>query len=428
MTVATGSLPLRGPDRMSAVPRHRPRATKLLANKHRILNRVFREPGCSRYYLARRLNINASTIGNYVDEFLRGGLLIEDHTGPTRRGRAPVPLWLNPAHGTFLGVDLEALRVRAVLIDFAGEVVEQAEVPLRAGLGPEEVLASVVDVAVKTSRARGGRPLLAVGVAAPGRLDFRAGRIVRYDLLRDFRDVPLLDHLQPHFGCPIYMEDNIRAMTLAELLRGGGRGHRDFLCLAARSGFGIGIVIGGRMYTGNHGLSGRAGQTAFPGDDGPRTMTELVSAKGIVARAARVLESARETPARARLLEKAGDLTLAELVEAARDDRLIHGLLERVGRDLGLVAANLANLFAPEKIILAGEVPSCCPLVRETLEEWFLRHTVEEISRDLLLVDSTLSGFAGALGAAYLGFLETFPESEASPADDGRLPALADGG
>ena len=43
------------------------------------------------------------------------GVLLEDHTGPTRRGRSPVPGWLNPAYGGFLGVDLEALRVRAVL-------------------------------------------------------------------------------------------------------------------------------------------------------------------------------------------------------------------------------------------------------------------------------------------------------------------------
>src|SRR5277367_2935764 len=84
---------------MSILQRHRPRESKLIANKHRILNRIFREPGCSRLYLARRLNINASTIGNYVDEFLRNGLLVEDYEGPTRRGRSPVPVWLNPAYG-----------------------------------------------------------------------------------------------------------------------------------------------------------------------------------------------------------------------------------------------------------------------------------------------------------------------------------------
>jgi N-acetylglucosamine repressor len=413
---------------MSILQRHRPRESKLIANKHRILNRIFREPGCSRLYLARRLNINASTIGNYVDEFLRNGLLVEDHEGPTRRGRSPVPVWLNPAYGGFLGVDLEALRVRTVLTDFAGEAVVQKEVGLRAGLGREAVLEIVADLARQTAREGGDRRLLAVGVAAPGRIDFREGRIVRYDLLPDFHDVPLLDRLRPHFDCPIYIEENIRALTLAELLRGGGRGHRHFLCLAARSGIGMGIVIDGRIYTGSHALAGKVGSTAFPVDGQARTMTELVSAKGIVRRALEMLRSARKTRGRRALLDKADDLSLADLIAAADDgDRPIRGLLEQAGKDLGLVAANLANLFAPEKIILAGEVPTCCPLVRETLEEWFRRHTIKEILQDIVLADGSLSGFAGAMGAAYLGFLKTFPEEEVVPAEGGRSPLLAAG-
>jgi N-acetylglucosamine repressor len=413
---------------MSILQRHRPRESKLIANKHRILNRIFREPGCSRLYLARRLNINASTIGNYVDEFLRNGLLVEDHEGPTRRGRSPVPVWLNPAYGGFLGVDLEALRVRTVLTDYAGEAVVQKEVGLRAGLGREAVLEIVADLARQTAREGGDRRLLAVGVAAPGRIDFREGRIVRYDLLPDFHDVPLLDRLRPHFDCPIYIEENIRALTLAELLRGGGRGHRHFLCLAARSGIGMGIVIDGRIYTGSHAMAGKVGQTAFPVDGQARTMTELVSAKGIVRRALEMLRSARKTRGRRALLDKADDLSLADLIAAADDgDRPIRGLLEQAGKDLGLVAANLANLFAPEKIILAGEVPTCCPLVRETLEEWFRRHTIKEILQDIVLADGSLSGFAGAMGAAYLGFLKTFPEEEVVPAEGGRSPLLAAG-
>lgn len=408
---------------MSILQRHRPRESKLIANKHRILNLIFRERIGSRFYLARKLNINASTVGNYVDEFLRNGLLAEDHVGPTRRGRSPVPLWLNPAFGGFLGVDLEALRVRAVVTDFAGDVVAQEEVGLRAGLDPEAVLEIVVEVARRTAKACHGRRLFAVGVAAPGRLDLREGRIVRYDLLPDFHDVPLLDRIRQHFDCPIYMEENIRALTLAELLRGGGRGHRHFLCLAARSGIGMGIVIDGRIYSGSHGLAGKVGWTAFPRDGQTRTMTELVSAKGIVYQAIGMLRTARKTPVRRALLEKADDLALADLV-AAQSDRLIHNLLEQVGANLGLLAANLANLFAPEKIILAGEVPSCCPLVRQTLEDGFRRYTVKEILQDVVLADSSLSGFAAAMGAAYLGFLKTFPEDIGSHAENGRSPVL----
>ena len=162
---------------MSVSQRHRPRESKLTANKHRILNRIFREGRCSRFYLARRLNINASTIGNYVDDFLQQGILLEDHVRPTRRGRSPVPVWLNPDYGRFLGVDFEALRVRTVLTDFAGGIVAQKEVGLCAGLGREAVLKIVLDAAKETARQADTCRLFAVGIASPGLLDSVRGRI-----------------------------------------------------------------------------------------------------------------------------------------------------------------------------------------------------------------------------------------------------------
>ncbi len=413
---------------MSVIQRHRPRRSKLIANKHRILNMIFREGSCSRFYLARKLNINASTIGNYVDDFLERGLLIEDHVGPTRRGRSPVPMWLNPDYGRFLGIDFEALRARTVLTDFAGEVVAQKEIGLRAGLGRKAVLTIVVDAARQMAEKAKGRRLFALGIAAPGQVDCPHGRIVRYNLLPDFLDVPLLDYFRPYFTCPVFVEENIRALTLAELLRGAGKGHRHFLCLAARSGMGVGIVINGQIYIGNHERAGKVGSTVLFQDDHPRTMTDLVSAKGIIRQAVQLLMTNRKTLLRRSLLEKGDDLSLADLVAAVdAGDRLIRDLLEQVGKNLGLVAANLAHLFAPEKIILAGEVPSCCPLVRQTLEQSFRQYTSSEIHEEMVLMDGTLSGFAGATGAAYLGFLKTFPEQESIPVEVGESLVLGAG-
>jgi N-acetylglucosamine repressor len=413
---------------MSVMQHHRPRRSKLIANKHRILNMIFREGSCSRFYLARKLNINASTVGNYVDDFLERGLLIEDHVGPTRRGRSPVPMWLNPNYGYFLGVDFEALRVRTVLTDFTGEIVSQKEIRLKAGLSRHAVLTIVLDAAKQMAEKAKSRPLFALGIAAPGQVDCRQGRIVRYNLLPDFSDVPLLDYFRPNFDCPVFVEENIRALTLAELLRGAGKGHRNFLCLAARSGMGVGIVINGQIYTGNHERAGKVGSTVLFQNEHPRMMTDLVSAKGIIRQAVQLLHSNRKTLLRKSLLEKGDDLSLSDLVAAVDSgDRLIRDLLEHVGKNLGLVAANLAHLFAPEKIILAGDVPTCCPLVRETLEQAFRQYAPSELHDEMVLTDGTLSGFAGATGAAYLGFLKTFPEQESAPLEVGESLVLGAG-
>jgi predicted NBD/HSP70 family sugar kinase len=398
----------------------RPRETKLLVRRHQILNMVFRDRQASRFALARNLNINASMVGNYVEEFLHEGLLVEDHSGTTRRGRAPVPIRVNPDYGCFLGLDFEALRARAVLTDFAGATLHQEEIAFPAGITRRRVLDRLVALAEATADNGNGKRLLSVGIASPGQVDAVHGRVIHYRLLSEFSDVPVQEHFEKYFAAPVFVEQNIRALTFAEMLRGAGRGHDNFLCLSVRSGVGLGIVMDRRIYVGADAMAGEVGYTVFPTSAGPKTMTELISAKGIVRQALRILKSAQSTKTRKTLLAKGDNLALAEIVEAAdAGDALLHDLLKEAGRNLGLLTANLANLFAPAKIVLAGEVPRCCTLVRDAMQRAFRRHTLAQILKNTYLDWGVLTGFAAALGAAYLGFSKTFPEEERALLLDG---------
>ena len=392
----------------------RPRETKLAVKKNRILNEVFRSRACSRFDLARRLNINATMVGNYVEEFLADGVLVEDAPVSGRRGRMPVPLRPNAQYGCFLGLDFEALRARAVLCDFAGEVLHKSQLPFPADVSREGVLQQIVSLAQRVA-GQADRPLMSVGLAAPGQVDCLAGRVLHYSLLPDFSEVPLLERFEQALDAPVFVEDNIRAVAFGELLRGSGRGSRNFVCLAVRSGVGLGIVIDGKLFNGVGAMAGEVGHTVFPTVDGPRTMTELVSAKGFVASTRQLLQSWKNTADRQRLLERGEDLSLAEIVAAAEaGDQLLQAQLEQLGTYLGMIAANLANLFAPEKIVLSGEVPDCSPIVRPTMERTFRQYTLPQILKTTYLENGTLGTFAGALGAAYLGFAKMFPEEEAT--------------
>lgn len=390
----------------------RPRETKLVAKKRGILNEVFRSGRVSRFELAQRLNINATMVGTYVSEFLDVGMLVEGKPIQSRPGRAPVPLQLNPEYGAFLGLDFEALRARAVLCDFGGGVLHEEEVALPASPARETVLETIVELA-RTVADRADRPILTLGIAAPGQVDVRAGRILHYRLLPDFDQVPIQKRFEAEFHLPVFVEDNIRAVAYAEMLRGAGRGSRDFLCLAVRSGVGLGIVIDGRLYRGANALAGEVGYTVIPTEDGTELVTDLVSATGFVESTRVLLRAWQKTEGRQRLLDKGDELTLADLVaEAEAGDGLLQQCLEELGERLGMIVANLANLFAPEKIVLAGEVPTCSPLVRNALEQEFREHVLPQILKTTYLEDGRLGGVAGALGTAWLGFSRSFPEDE----------------
>src|SRR4029077_7646953 len=111
-----------------------------------------------------------------------------------------------------------------------------------------------------------------------------------------------------------------------------------------------------------------------------------------------------------RLLKREDELTLADIVATAEDgDELLQSRLVQLGEHLGMIAANLANLFAPEKILLAGEVPNCATIVRQTMERTFRQYTLPQILKTAYLEDAALGPFGAALGIAWQGFARQFP-------------------
>ena len=387
----------------------RPRETKLAIKKNGILNEVFRSGSCQRFDLARRLNINPTMMGNYVEELISAGLLVEGDPAAASRGRAP--LHLNPQRGCFLGIDFEALRARGILCDFAGEVLERKEVSFRNNISRENVLNRILKLA-KELADRADRPLLSIGIAAPGQVDCESGRVLHYRLLSDFDQVPLRDRFEQAFGTALFVEDNIRALAYAELLRGSGKGSRNFLCLAVRSGIGLGIVIDGKLYSGSNSMAGEVGYLVFNTTQGPQLATDLVSAKGFVDSTLKLINTQKMTTGRKQLLDKE-EVTLADIISVAEagDDVLLEQL-KQLGKHLGMLTANLANLFAPEKMVLAGEVPNCSLVVRQQMERTFRQYTLPQILTTVYLEDGSLGGFAGALGAAWMGFTRIFPVDE----------------
>ena len=104
---------------------------------------------------------------------------------------------------------------------------------------------------------------------------------------------------------------------------------------------------------------------------------------------------------------------MGDIVAAAEaGDEFLSEQLDQLGRNLGMIAANLAILFAPEKIVLGGEVPNCSPLVRQTMERAFRQYALPQVLKTAYLEDGMLGGFAGALGVAWMGFGRLLPDEE----------------
>src|SRR6266850_572798 len=66
----------------------------------------------------------------------------------------------------------------------------------------------------------------------------------------ELAELPLAAMLRERFGLPVFVDNDVNALALAEFFFGVGRGVSSLVLLAAGTGFGAGLVLDGRLIRG----------------------------------------------------------------------------------------------------------------------------------------------------------------------------------
>jgi glucokinase len=307
----------------------------------------------------------------------------------------------------------------AMAVDFSDRPLKQAHKSIRESDTVAQIIEKIEQAITEVLPDNKSR-FLAIGVGVPGFVDPSKGIAIHYKYLNNWRNVPLAGPLAKQFGVPVYLENNVRSMALAEMWFGQGRGVEDFLCIGIRSGIGAGIVAGGQQQRGAEYRAGEIGRWRCPWPRRPaarffRTSTsavsdvelqEVASVRAIV----EALERARRAKEKSLLTAQSEPLTFADVERAARQrDRLTVQVIEFAAEILGWAVADLALALNPSRIILAGPLT----VLGDTLLNP-LRERAEEIlggSGAVVpsIVNSTMGEYGGALGAAALAVHEWKP-------------------
>lgn len=205
-------------------------------------------------------------------------------------------------------------------------------------------------------------PPTAIGIACGGPLDSRAGIVQRPPHLPDWDDTPVAAWLSARHGAPAYLQNDADAGALAEWYWGTGQGVQNLAFITFGTGFGAGLITGGRLIEGRAGMAGEIGHLRLT-DDGPEgygkrgSVEGWCSGAGIAARV-RAAVAAQPAAAGALLAAVAGDaarLSPAELFATARaGDPLALTLVQETGRRVGQALALLVDLLNPERLILGS--------------------------------------------------------------------------
>lgn len=330
-------------------------------NRAIVLNLVRTDPTLSRAAIVRRTGLSPAAVSGIVEHLLREGLVREEGAASTGNvGRRPLRLALNPDARMALGIHIDVRQICAALVNLSGERGTVHEAPVPIGADPHTVLDLVARLARAATPAISPGALLGAGVAIPGMVSWPDG-VNLFSPNFGWRDVPMRALLETHLGYPVLVDNEVRALALAEHHYGAARGARSALFLDAGFGVGGAVIIDGALYRGRHGAAGELGHNTVD-PSGPRCscgnrgcLEVFASISGLEARARAALAAGDRstlTPER---------ISFAALVAAAHAaDPLACRLLDRAATYLGLAVANAIDNWDPELVVLSG------PLIRES--------------------------------------------------------------
>lgn len=345
----------------------------------------------SRRTLAEVMRVSPTTAGQYVDQLIASGHLNENGLEQGPVGRPKRSLTTNPDAGWFAGIEFNAERIQGVLVDFSGAKTESRITSLPEAVTPKAVIAEVSKTIAALAKAATG-PLLGVGIGVPGVADPVAGIARDYAFIEGWQEVPLARTLRTKHDAPVTLDNNLRAIVLAERWFGGAAGLSDFVVLGPRSGFGIAIVSGGRIVTGAEHAAGEIGRWPWP--DGGELHDALSSPavwRRLAGKTKRASLPVDLHAALAAFADRRDDVRSAVIEDYAQVFACLHLLLDSHTWFLHGPLTALGDAFCAD---IVAAIPRLVPtLGRKTIR----------------LMRSQLGDDAGALGAASLAMEKWVP-------------------
>jgi N-acetylglucosamine repressor len=392
-----------------------------------ILLRVRARQDLSRVELASQLKLAPSTIGAYVDRLIAEGFLVEwQKPEHDFYGRPPTLLALNPGGGFFVGVDFDARKLLATIVDFSDRPIRQIQKDILSTDSADQVIVKIEQTIEELTNGQ-MKEVLGIGIGVPGAIDPQQQIALGYTHIRGWENVPLGQLLAKRFKGNVFLENNIRSMALAELWFGQGRGLDNFVCLGIRTGIAAGIIARNELLHGEKNLAGeirgwlcpvgpvrrQTGSGSRPGSwdcAGLQALEQIASIPAILKAVHDGIDQGKDT-----ILRTISESFAFEDVvyAAAKGDPFVNGVLADVAQTLGWVCCQLNALFNPPKIILAGPLVNLGAPFLNALQAAANEFCAETSQTAPVIVDSELGSFNGALGAAALALHKWKPTQHA---------------
>lgn len=388
---------------------------KKYRQKKKILQLLYSHNNLSGPAISKRIGVSLPTALSILNELIESDFVEIRGAGKSSGGRKP----------TLFGLSDDSLYViTCELGRYTGKVTIYN--PHNKQIAPVATFETSIDDEMLTEKiCEKARELIAqtniskeriygVGVSMPGLVDEETG--VNYTIKnKAFRNVK--ERLEKEFGKLVYVNNDARMQAYGEYIFGAAKGHPNSLIVNWSWGVGLGIIVGGKLYSGANGFAGELSHIQLVENGnlcicGKRGCLETVtSAYVLLSEAAKGIKEKKVTQLSEHFSGKTNELKPEDIIGAAKagDEFSIH-LLHNLGLALGKGLSITIQLINPDIIVLGGPISSANQFVLNPIQQSLNKYCLEQIVANTQIVISDIWEQSGLLGTTAMLFKKLFSD------------------
>ncbi len=314
--------------------------------------------------ICEHFSISAPTSITLLNELIADGIVEKQGRGLSIGGRKPDLFGLQENSLFVLSIEMEKHKTRMAIFNNNNQNItgiRTFSLQITQDLSALDQLHTCAEELIQASGIKRDK-LIGIGISMPGLVASKEGNNYTY-LLHPDKSESLESVLEEKFQKPVFIQNDVKTISLAEHRFGLAHGKKDVLVIWMNWGIGLGMILDGKLRSGTSGFAGEFGHIPMVEDGllcqcGKRGCLETMASgmalvrlakEGIKAGAISLLSALPENE-----LEQLEPLTIIDA--ANRGDQFAIAILSEIGMNLGKGLASLIQLFNPELIILSGTI------------------------------------------------------------------------
>lgn len=276
-----------------------------------------------------------------------------------------------------IGIDIGGTNMKAVLFNGEKVVADSSLATPKDDLDQFLIMMNAL-IEPLTEKAREDKvKIKGIGLGVAGVIDYKEEKMLKSPNIPAIDGIKLTEELANRVDLPVRMDNDGNCFVRAEARLGAGKKFKNVYGIIIGTGIGGGWFFNDKIYRAVHGGSGEPGEMII--DCAEPIMLEDAYHK----------------------LTQRNPANLAE--EAYRGDILAEKTFLEVGKLLGIAFANIANLIAPEVIVIGGGTVGSSELFLSKTKKVMREHIAsDELRKRIKIVKAKLGEQAGAIGAAMM--------------------------